>query len=221
MQEEYLFPTPVWWCDLDINLDELYASIKDIQYNHDTQVRSNVGGYQSQDFDGEYLLTCDDALGNLARQVQGFAEECYARFGSVATKVRLANLWINVNNGPDYNQVHTHPGAVLSGAFYVKVPEDSGRLVFHRDHASAFNYASVGTMEDFAIGQEDAAFMYNQFTYPPVENRLIMFPAWLPHGVQTGDNIDERISISFNLVPYKVDVTGKYGKLEQKQQYAM
>jgi len=219
MNEEFLFPTPVWWCDLNIDLDALSKVIYDIRDNHETQVRSNVGGYQSQDFDGDYLLTCDDALGDLAREVQGFAEACYSRFASAATRVKLANMWININKGDHYNQLHTHPGAVLSGAFYVKAPEDAGRIVFHRDHASAFNYASVGTMQDFATGAEDAAFMYNQFSYPPVENRLIMFPAWLPHSVDTGEHKDDRISISFNLVPVKVDNNISYGKL--KQRYAM
>jgi len=219
MHEEFLFPTPVWWTDLNINLSDLLKTIYNIRDNHETQVRSNVGGYQSQDFDGDYLLSCDDALGELAHGVLTFGEQCYTRFASSATRVKLANMWININNGPHYNQVHTHPGAVLSGAFYVKAPEGAGRIVFHRDHASAFNYASVGTMEDFATGQEDAAFMYNQFSYPPVENRLIMFPAWLPHSVETGEHEEERISISYNLVPVKVDNNISYGKL--KQRYAM
>lgn len=216
MNEEYLFPTPVWWCDLpDIDLNELRETIYHIRDNYDTQVRSNVGGYQSQDFDGDYLLGCKDALGDLARALQSHAEGIYSRFQSAATKVHLANLWININSGPHYNQTHTHPGSVLSGAFYVTAPEGSGRIIFHRDHASAFNYASVGTMEDFATGQEDAGFMYNQFSYPPVEGRVIIFPSWLPHGVETGTNDTQRISISFNFVPVKLDGKIEYGKLKQ------
>ena len=55
MHEEFLFPTPVWWTDLNINLSDLLETIYSIRDNHETQVRSNVGGYQSQDFDGDGL----------------------------------------------------------------------------------------------------------------------------------------------------------------------
>lgn len=224
MNEEYLFPTPVWWCDLpDINLNELRQTIYEVRDDHDTQVRSNVGGYQSQDFNGDFLLTCDDALGDLARALQERAVGCYSRFQSAATQIKLANLWININEGPHYNQTHTHPGSVLSGAFYVTAPEGSGRIIFHRDHASAFNYASLGTMEDFATGQDDAGFMYNQFSYPPIEGRLIIFPSWIPHGVETGTNTSERISISFNFVPVKLEGVIEYGSLKHRNRirYAM
>ena len=39
------------------------------------------------------------------------------------------------------------------------------------------------------------------WSYPPQEGRLILFPAWLSHGVRENETDEDRISISFNLVP--------------------
>jgi uncharacterized protein (TIGR02466 family) len=208
--QELLFPTPVWWQDFELDTNELTTICHHVRDEYGGQIRSNVGGYQSNDFNGAHLLTVDDELGKLANRLTEMASEIYARFEPQGTHVELANLWININNGSDYNVTHTHPGSVISGAYYVTAPEDAGKIVFCRDHSSAFNFSSVGTMQDFALG-EGEPWLWNQFSYPPMVNRCIMFPAWLPHKVERSETQEERISISFNLVPVQTHDRISYG----------
>lgn len=38
--------------------------------------------------------------------------------------------WMNINYPGSYNSAHTHAGGKKAAVFYVKVPEDSGNLIF-------------------------------------------------------------------------------------------
>jgi hypothetical protein len=45
-------------------------------------------------------------------------------------KLSLNNIWININKFKDFNITHKHPFSKLSGVFYVKIPKNSGDLLF-------------------------------------------------------------------------------------------
>ena len=47
----------------------------------------------------------------------------------------------------------------------------------------------------------------------------MLFPAWLPHGVEAGHNVEDRISVSFNLTPQIENETAYFG--EVAKHYAM
>ena len=117
----------------------------------------------------------------------------------MSTELEFANVWINMNNKGGYNEVHTHPGCIMSGVYYVKVPNgDCGQIAFHRDGMDAYLLHSLGVAEDMSTGE--APHCSATWSYPPVENRLFVFPAWLSHGVRENLTDEDRISISFNLV---------------------
>ena len=106
----------------------------------------------------------------------------------------LNNNYKSINNYKDYNGVHTHPQSIISGVFYVQVPEKSGELEF---------YHPVTDYLDMYWPQKDIT-EYNSWNSPvwrmPVkEGKLILFPSWLKHGVQPNLNkVESRISVSFN-----------------------
>lgn len=108
----------------------------------------------------------------------------------------VSQAWININRRGDYNVVHTHPGAFFSGCFYVKVPENSGRIKFATpisEHCWAISQNQV---------EERNGYNASTMTVTPQENMLLIFPPWLPHHV-IGSNSDEsRISIAFNTTVY-------------------
>tara|TARA_B100000131_G_C18125401_1_gene614489 strand:- start:5037 stop:5714 length:678 start_codon:yes stop_codon:yes gene_type:complete len=215
LMEELLFPTPIWWTELDVDNDAIASFCYSVRDKGKGMSRSNVGGFQSPDFDGEDMLDSDHALGDLARRIKALGEDIHARFKPWGCNVRLANIWMNINNSNsgDYNVTHTHPGSVLSGVYYVKTPPDSGDLIFHRDHTSAFLFASAGVMQSSCEGGEDTPWCWSQMAYPPVAGRLMFFPAWLPHGVEAGHNVEDRISVSFNLTPQIENESAYFGEV--------
>ena len=104
------------------------------------------------------------------------------------------NFWININEYKDYNITHKHPGALISGVYYVKTPKDCGNIIFEHPSES-FQSEWRMTPSDYNN--------YNSGTWwlPSEENNLYLFPSWLKHRVEPNLNKNEnRISISFNLV---------------------
>ena len=208
MNLDYIFPTPVWWVDLDIDLDEMERILVDTALNMPGKARSNRGmrNYQSPDFLGEPIINDPDLDGdefkNLMIKIKEKAVEAFDSFGSTHTTIEYANAWMNINGTGGYNEVHTHPGAVMSGAFYVKVPPGPvGKLTFHRDAGEGYLLHSIGTSEDMSTAE--VPHTHSTWAYPPVAGRLMLFPAWVAHGVRENETEDERMSISFNFIPVR------------------
>ena len=202
---DYLFPTPIWWVDLDhINIKEMQDICYSIANDMPTKERSNRGllNYQSPDFFGEELCKEeDDEFGKLARSIKDFGNKAFDSFESCVTTLEFANIWININNKGGYNEVHTHPGSLMSGAFYVKVPEegDCGSITFHKNAMEGYVTHSLGLAED--LSKAEAPHTHATMSYPPKEGRLVLFPSWISHGVRENETEEDRISISFNLIP--------------------
>jgi uncharacterized protein (TIGR02466 family) len=208
MNLDYIFPTPIWWVDLDIDLAEMGRICVDTACNMEGQARSNRGmlNYQSPDFYGEPIINDPDLDGDEFKKllilIKEKACEAFDSFGSTSTTIEYANVWMNINGKGGYNEVHTHPGAVMSGAFYVTVPPGPvGKLTFHRDAAEGYMIHSLGTSMDMSTAE--VPHTHSTWAYPPVNGRLMLFPAWVPHGVRENETDEERISISFNFVPVR------------------
>jgi len=84
-------------------------------------------------------------------------------------------IWSQVHHPFESCNLHDHIGLADMGfVFYVKVPTGAGRLYFD------FGSAGVSTVE-------------------PIENMLVVFPAYLKHGVTKNLSNDLRISIAGDL----------------------
>ena len=84
----------------------------------------------------------------------------------------LQSLWYNSNGYGDYNLMHKHHKEedAVSGVYYIEVPDENmGKIYFEN-------------------GEE----------YEPKENRLLLFPADLRHGVRKNESRRRRISLAFN-----------------------
>ncbi len=112
----------------------------------------------------------------------------------------IDNMWANINPRYACNRSHTHPDALWSGVYYVQVPTDSGRLCFVDPRPQASVIVPFFP-RNVTPKREQWAEVYHE----PVEERVILFPAWLQHEVQPNmselDGPDgSRISVSFNLI---------------------
>lgn len=113
----------------------------------------------------------------------------------INSKIKLNNMWVNVNRKNDYNVSHTHGGVDLSGVFWVKTPNGCGNLVFE----------SPNTFVEYKIftnSKEEITKNFNCFplySIVPKEGIIIIFPAHLSHRVQKSSSDSDRISIAFNL----------------------
>jgi len=97
----------------DTNIIDLH--IKHILEFDEGRVKSNIGGYQSNDitFGFQELIT--------------FVFECFKEYNS---NVILDNFWLNINKGTHFNKAHIHASNTWSVVYYHRVCCEKAALYF-------------------------------------------------------------------------------------------
>ena len=118
----------------------------------------------------------------LDRHVAAFAKE--AGFDLGGRRLKLDSLWVNVMKPGGTHSGHLHPHSVVSGTFYVAVPEGSGALKLEDPRLPML----------MAAPPRDGTFVYAE----PQAGSLFRWESWLRHEVRPSTARTERISVSFN-----------------------
>jgi uncharacterized protein (TIGR02466 family) len=109
----------------------------------------------------------------------------------------ISNWWININSKNNTNILHVHPQSYISGAYYVKCdPELHGSISF--DTPLKVKKVMFGEDIEPNEDQEQNHFTTETWSYPPEVGKLLLFPSWLEHSVNSNLTDDIRVSISFN-----------------------
>tara|TARA_B100000131_G_scaffold318115_1_gene361382 strand:+ start:115 stop:702 length:588 start_codon:yes stop_codon:yes gene_type:complete len=178
-----LFTTTVWSTDLDLDLDKLRREVFSFSKTQPSVNFSNAGGYQGHCFDYKPLINA--------------IKDNVPRYENPELGHLHITAWVNINGKGAYNTRHTHADGInlLSGVYYVTVPENSGSIVFFDPRPPIFH--SMADMRYYGQGR------LNNYKIEARENRLLYFPSWLEHEVEPNNNDEDRISISFNLIRKK------------------
>jgi len=187
VQPAALFPTRIWQARLD-GLKPLFpgwvAAVEAARAaSPEPAGRSNRKGWNSvektlldqsgfEPLRAALTAACSHAFSQMSGGVPGFALES----------------WANVHDRGGFNFLHMHDGCLLSGAFYLRVPEGSGALLFRDPRPGVLNAPFKGP---HANGHQDIRII-------PTEGLAVLFPNWLDHAVEPHQNDLSRISISFN-----------------------
>lgn len=151
---------------------------------------SNVNGYQSENIphDLEKSVFFNFLKDSINYYVNIFSKEVL----QIKKELKLGNIWLNINKYKDYNDYHVHPGAIVSGSFYINTFKDCGGIKFYiNDNIPLY-------LEEKQIINYNK-FNSSRFTCIPNKFDLILFPSWIFHSVNPNmDKKKERISISFN-----------------------
>lgn len=122
----------------------------------------------------------------------------------VCEGLQLTDMWANVNQQGQGARPHTHPNNFLAGVYYLRVPPDSGELVFHDPRPQAHVLAPAA--------RERNAYNMARQGLAPREGRLVLFPAWLLHSVAPNRSAEARVSIAFNFA-LRGQIGGESGRL--------
>ena len=171
----------------------LYPLIKAWSKKDKSEKKTNAGGGwhspTDMNFKKEYQPLSDELF--------TMQEEIYKDYG-MEPKPGLGNMWANINYPGSYNKQHIHPNSQWSGVYYIKVPKNSGSL-FVEDPRPGPNVILPRRVEGLPRA------LWRVVIYPAIEGQMIMFPAWLSHGVQINESKEKgekgwRVSISFNFI---------------------
>ena len=125
----------------------------------------------------------------IAKHVAAFARDC--QFDLSGRKLTLDSLWINVMERGAIHAPHIHPHAVVSGTYYVTVPQGSGVIRFE-DPRLLMLMAAPPKKEK--AKPENRTFV----DVAPKPGQLLLWESWLRHGVEPNRAKSKRISVSFN-----------------------
>jgi len=184
-----LFPTRIWKFDLSAFSAHFPAWRDEVDAMRAEQPspsgRSNRGGWNSDKtvFErrvfAQLAQSVHQSLGYALRQMTG-------------TEVPIrSEAWVNMHERGSYNATHVHQGALLSGTFYLTVPEGSGTLIF-RDprpgvNLSPFRGSGINSAQNIQVA--------------PYEGLLVLFPNWLEHEVAPHESDAPRVAIAMNAIP--------------------
>jgi uncharacterized protein (TIGR02466 family) len=97
--------------------------------------------------------------------------------------LQLSSLWVNVMPKDCYHAFHLHPLSVISGTYYVSVPQGTSPLRIEDPRASLMMAAPPRR---------------SQIDLHAKNGDVILFESWLRHEVPPHQSEEARISVSFN-----------------------
>ena len=186
------FPTPVWTLQLDnyqsIN-EQMYKFIKFTQSNDHLGIsKSNIKGWHSKDFNMQ-----ENEPRNFIKFILPAIEQVITDMNWEKQKqsININNMWAIINTGGSANLRHQHGNSTISGAYYVRAPENSGDIIFYDPRpAPVYTYPK-------ALNPNLLNAQVNGIS--PKEGALVLFPSYLDHSVNENLSNEERIVISFNI----------------------
>ena len=199
---EHHFPTMIYIKDFsDPEKLNKYLEPKIIQWSQQDkgELKTNAGGWHSAT-DMNHKREYDP----LTNELFAMQSEIYKK-EKLTMKPVLGNMWANINYPGSYNKQHMHPNSQWSGVYYVKAPENSGRL-FVEDPRPGPQHIMPRRLNNLPRQ------LWRVVKYPMTEGSCIMFPSWVPHGVESNDSKEKgtkgwRISVSFNFIQGNGDST--------------
>jgi uncharacterized protein (TIGR02466 family) len=136
-----------------------------------------------------YATVFDDLRKMIDSHVAIFAKQIDLDLGD--KRLKMQTSWVNILERLGHHSGHIHPHSLISGTFYVSVPEGSSALRFEDPRLGLMMNAPLRAPSARADRQTFASIA-------PLRGTLVLWESWLRHEVPINLAEDVRISISFN-----------------------
>ena len=120
---------------------------------------------------------------------------------------RMTNSWGVKHDKGDWAQSHIHTNSVFSGVYYMDTNPETGNIVFSRDK----DKQTLPLTARPGVFTHKTDYNIDDYRVESVNNRLVIFPSNLSHGVDENMSEFDRYSIAFNFFP-----TGQWGRDEHE-----
>ena len=182
---ELMFPVPVYHTHRKSELDS--SEKKDIE--DIIKEGTYPGSYHSFSNDS-YIF--DTRLKNLKEFIEQHLKKYIKQVINPKEELDfyITQSWLNVTKPGGFRQVHFHSNSIISGVFYIQT--DVSQTISFFDPIAKIK--SV-----IKIDQESTPWNSDIWTIDVTDNKLLLFPSWLDHGVEPNTNTKDVISLSFNV----------------------
>jgi len=117
--------------------------------------------------------------------------EVIKQFRLMEQPYQVSNSWINCHPPGAWTAEHCHRGIQIAMAIYLRVPENSGRILF-RD---PLEYHWAGDPSD-TRGEADG----NWYPVDVKSGDVLLFPGWLNHKTEVNQSNEDRYVLTINLM---------------------
>jgi uncharacterized protein (TIGR02466 family) len=188
MHIDYFFPTGISSLKNAELADQLLPIAK--KYLADPNLITNAWGYKN-------TYTADSGISNFVDIIpfKEFIKQAgYSHLTTLGYDVTdldfSVQIFISEMKLNDFHGSHTHPNSLLSGVFYLQVPEGSSPIVFD-DPRSFRKFVSLPKLENSTN--------WERVHFVPEEGLLLIWESWLDHEVPKNNSKNGRITMVFNL----------------------
>lgn len=199
-----LFETPIAYCALQNGEDlmaELASAIRKKKADDAGVSRSNIGSWHSDtdmlSWGGDAAVKLAETAVNIAKRMSHFQESSPDNYDWIV------RMWANVTPHGGLNHLHSHPGNLWAAVLYLDLgvgddqsDEEAGGRFYLED--PRFPMAAMRDTSFRLIGQNNKPQQY-ETELRLQRGNLLLFPAWLRHGVRVYKGDRERISIALNI----------------------
>jgi uncharacterized protein (TIGR02466 family) len=194
-----LFPTPVMRVEKLLSGDLISSFAREIRAAHTT------ANWKSDRLSHTPVTTPQS--NPMFEQVSKLATTKLAEFGEHLFGEKLPwsikEIWINVLEPGGRQAVHTHANSFISGVVYLTKSHPSANIVFHKSLGGS-DFIFSNHNKRARIGPYNGS----KWVMPEISaGDLVLFPSYLLHEVPTNQG-EQRISISFNAIPERLDNFG-------------
>jgi len=182
-----LFSTPLYVSKINLLENEINF-IKNTNY---LRVELN-NGYMSKNKN----ILKNKSLKNLNKQIiehlNFYKKEIFDISNNI--NVFVKHSWSMKHIKGDRSEKHFHENSLISGIIYVKTPEKSGNIIFHKKN-SIINDISPLIKLNF---NKFNLFNSGAWNLDVKENMIVLFPSYLDHSTEVNESNDERYCLSFD-----------------------
>ena len=142
----------------------------------------------------EYRIEDQTALQKILEPHLVYFKQAYENwYQSSFKEISISEAWVNFMKANESNPIHTHTRCDFSSVIYLSFPKNFKKEIDN----TVTSGAKPGDI-NFLINAQDTPFYINMKTLTPQVGEFLMFPASLPHLVNTFKSKGERISAAIN-----------------------
>lgn len=189
---QYFWPTPIYENQVSLESliqiqSELYKVLSDKKQSNQFNDPWNDNRIQVSN---NFKINIFDQyeLSNFKQYLNYCIKDYTKILGDDVKDFIISECWMTKSSKNNYGHIHNHMPYDISGVYYLQTCETDGSIFF--ENPLQICYSSK-------IGNKN---LFNpSYVSKPKNGKIILFPSWLSHGVNTNKTESERISISFNV----------------------
>lgn len=192
MEIANLFPTPL----IIIDASSIITEVKDIFNSstftvNDHALKTSLSRWSA----GKASINCtDNGSTSVVKEFVLKNAEAYLKAAGYylgGVKLEVPNIWCNEMVSKSTQKDHNHVGCLLSGCFYLEVPDDCGPIKFYNP-SIRFDRVTLPIENQTEYNSEGWA-------VNPKVGQLFMWPSHLFHGVPASEFEGVRRSVAFDV----------------------